>query len=81
MGTLSKSDLKKINQWKRNSTSENTPPVEEINQAVIESIPENNNSISEITKEVIEKEEILPEKELAINNKTIFLELSLNYAG
>lgn len=71
MGTLSKSDLKKINQWKRNSTSENTPPVEEINQAVIESIPENNNSISEITKEVIEKEEILPEKELAINNKTI----------
>jgi len=70
MGTLSKSDLKKINQWKRKSSLEHSS-VEEVNQAVIESIPENSNSISEITKEAIEKEEILPEKESAINNKPI----------
>ena len=54
MGTLSKADLKKINQWKRKSTFEQTAPSEYTKQESIESIPNNSNSISETTEEKLE---------------------------
>ena len=75
MGTLSKADLKKINQWKRKSTFEQTAPSEYTKQESIESIPNNSNSISETTEEklekeeIIEKDEIYSDKESALNNK------------